>query len=614
MGILGLCILVAGIVNLGSFCLIDGLSYTDDQKGPKYTFVYEATSAPAISYYHYIIIGGGTAGCPLAATLSSNYNVLLIERGGSPYGNPSITNLSSFGYSLSDHSATSPSQRFISEDGVINSRARVLGGGTCLNAGFYSRAEPQYVKDSSWDGKLVNESYEWVEKIVVFKPKVEAWQSAVRDGLLEAGVLPNNGFTFDHSNGTKTSGTIFDRSGHRHTAADLLQYANPKRLTVLLHATVSRILFRSKGKQKPVAYGVIFTDASGIKHKAYLNQKSGLGSKNEIVLSAGALGSPQLLMLSGVGPADHLRSLNITVVVDQPLVGQGMSDNPMNAVYVPSPIEVEVSLVQVVGITEFGSYIEAASGANYMERALQIGNVAKDLDMLPHNHHLHTNNVPPKQRIPIEVMKNDLNSTAFKGGFILEKIIGPLSTGLLELATKNPNANPLVTFNYFKEPEDLQRCANGVNTIEKVIASKAFSKFRYDNISFEALLSLTSSFPLNLVPKTGNDSTSLEQFCKNTVLTIWHYHGGCQVGKVIDQDYKVLGVDSLRVIDGSTFINSPGTNPQATTMMIGRYMGIKILNDRGLPLNGTMDGPNSANPEIRLRGSKILEGIARKQY
>ncbi|KAI3952330.1 hypothetical protein MKX01_005197 [Papaver californicum] len=541
MGFFELWMLIASIVNSGSFCL-NRLSYTDDQNGPKYTFVHEATSAAAISYYHYIIIGGGTAGCPLAATLSSNYSVLLIERGGSPYGNPNITNLSSFRDTLADLSSASPSQRFISEDGVINSRARVLGGGTSINAGFYSRAELKYVKDSSWDDKLVNESYEWVEKIVVFKPKVEAWQSAVRDGLLEVGVVPNNGFTFDHINGTKIGGTIFDRNGHRHSAADLLRYANPKRLTVLLHATVSRILFRPKGKQKPVAYGVIFTDSSGTKHKAYLNQEAGLGSKNEIVLSAGALGSPQLLMLSGVGPANHLRSLNITVVVDQPLVGQGMSDNPMNGIYVPSPTEVEVSLVQVVGITEFGNYIEAASGAN---------------------------------------------STVFNGGIIFEKVIGPLSTGHLELKTKNPNANPLVTFNYFKEPQDLQRCVNGVKIIEKVIASKAFSKFRFDSISFQTLLNLTSSFPINLVPKTGNGSTSLEQFCKNTVTTLWHYHGGCQVGKVIDQGYKVLGVDSLRVIDGSTFIDSPGTNPQATTMMLGRYMGIKILNERRLQLDGT---------------------------
>lgn len=546
MGLFVLWMLVASIANSGSFCLT-GLSYTDDdQNDPNYVFLHEATSAPAISYYHYIVIGGGAAGCPLAATLSSKYNVLLIERGGSPYGNPNITNLSSFhNNTLADLSSTSLSQRFISEDGVINSRARVLGGGTSINAGFYSRAEPKYVKDSSWDDKLVNESYEWVEKFVVFKPKYEAWQSAVRDGLLEVGVLPNNGFTFDHVNGTKIGGTMFDQNGHRHTAADLLRYANPKRITVLLHATVGRVLFRSKGKQKPVAYGVIFTDASGMRHKAYLKQE-GLGlMKNEIVLSAGALGSPQLLMLSGVGPADHLRFLNITVVVDQPLVGQGMSDNPMNGIFVPSPSEVEVSLVQVVGITEFGNYIEAASGGN---------------------------------------------STVFNGGIIFEKVIGPLSTGHLKLKTKNPNANPLVTFNYFKEPRDLQRCVNGVKTIEKVVASKAFSKFRFDSISFQTLLNLTSSFPINLVPKTGNDSTSLEQFCRNTVTTIWHYHGGCQVGKVIDQDHKVLGVDSLKVIDGSTFIDSPGTNPQATTMMLGRYMGIKILNKRRLQLDGTMGG------------------------
>ena len=108
--------------------------------------MHNATVAPAISFYDYIIVGGGTAGCPLAATLSQKYNVLVLERGGSPYGNSNITNLSSFGAALSDLSPTSPSQRFISEDGVINSRARVLGGGSCLNAGFYTRAAPDYVR------------------------------------------------------------------------------------------------------------------------------------------------------------------------------------------------------------------------------------------------------------------------------------------------------------------------------------------------------------------------------------------------------------------------------------------------------------------------------------
>lgn len=106
---------------------------------------------------------------------------------------------------------------------------------------------------------------------------------------------------------------------------------------------------------------MIFKDANGVKHRAYLKRHS----KNEIILSAGAIGSPQLLMLSGIGPARHLRAHKIKVVLDQPLVGQGMADNPMNILFVPSPRPVEVSLIQVVGITKFGSYIETASGLSF---------------------------------------------------------------------------------------------------------------------------------------------------------------------------------------------------------------------------------------------------------
>ncbi|KAK9277258.1 hypothetical protein L1049_006797 [Liquidambar formosana] len=537
----------------------------------------QATSAPPISYYDYIIVGGGTAGCPLAASLSQNSTVLLLERGGAPYGNPNITNLSAFGEALSDLSPTSPSQRFISEDGVINARARVLGGGSCLNAGFYTRAATDYVKQAGWEGRLVNESYQWVEKLVVFEPPMKQWQSAVRDGLIEVGVVPYNGFTYDHIYGTKVGGTIFDADGHRHTAADLLEYANPNGLTLLLHATVHKILFRTKGKPRTVAHGVIFRDASGMEHRAYLKR----GSKNEIIISAGAIGSPQLLMLSGVGPAEHLKAHNITVVLDQPMVGQGMSDNSMNAIFVPSPIPVEVSLIQVVGITSIGSYIEAASGENF---ASGSHGPQRDFGMFsPRIGQLST--VPPKQRTPeaiakaVETMSN-LVESAFRGGFILEKIMGPISTGHLELQSRSPNDNPSVTFNYFKEPEDLQRCVEGIRTIEKIIDSKAFSKFRYDNLSVPTLINMTLNFPVNLFPRHDNASTSLQQFCKDTVMTIWHYHGGCQVGRVVDHDYKVLGVDALRVIDGSTFNYSPGTNPQATIMMLGRYMGVNILSER----------------------------------
>lgn len=104
-----------------------------------------------------------------------------------------------------------------------------------------------YTSEAGWDGRLVNQSYEWVERLVTFRPQIQRWQSAVRDGLLEAGVDPYNGFTYDHTYGTKIGGTIFDVEGRRHTAADLLEYANSTRLTVLLHASVHKILFRTRG-------------------------------------------------------------------------------------------------------------------------------------------------------------------------------------------------------------------------------------------------------------------------------------------------------------------------------------------------------------------------------
>lgn len=553
------------------------------EKAPNFSFLHDASTAPSTSYYDYIVIGGGTAGCPLAATLSQHYKVLVLERGGSPYGNPNITDLSAFGAALSDLSPSSPSQRFISEDGVINARARVLGGGSCLNAGFYTRAGTEYVKAVGWDGRLVNESYEWVEKKVAFRPSMGRWQSAVRDGLVEVGILPNNGFTYDHINGTKVGGTIFDLKGHRHTAADLLEYAEPRNITVLLYATVHKILFATKGRKRPQAHGVVFTDKSGVRHKAYLRgvdagARSLLG---EIIVSSGALGSPQLLMLSGVGPADVLRSHNITVVLDQPNVGQGMSDNPMNSVFIPSPVPIEVSLIQVVGITPFGTYIEAAGGQNFASGA----NTNKDLGMFsPKIGQLST--VPPKERTPEALSKatqdmSNLADVTFQGGFILEKIMGPLSTGHLTLKNRNPNDNPSVSFNYFKESEDLERCVQGLKIIEKITDSKAFTKFKYDSMTFQTLLNMTATAPVNLLPKHSNVSRSLEQFCKDTVMTIWHYHGGCQGGgRVVDRDYKVVGVDSLRVVDGSTFYFTPGTNPQATVMMLGRYMGVNILQER----------------------------------
>uniref|UniRef100_A0A2N9FUN6 Glucose-methanol-choline oxidoreductase N-terminal domain-containing protein n=1 Tax=Fagus sylvatica TaxID=28930 RepID=A0A2N9FUN6_FAGSY len=809
----------------------------------------EATSALAIGYYDYIIIGGGTSGCPLAATLSQGARVLVLKRRGSPYDNKNITNMENFPKTLSDTSSTSLAQQFVSQEGVFNVRARVLGGGSALNAGFYMHASTHYVKETGWDETLVNQSYEWVEKLVAFRPPTLEWQSTVRDGLLEVGVLPYNGFTYDHLYETKVGGTIFDREGHRHTATDLLEYADPTRITVYLHATVYNILFRHNiGKARARAHGVVFKDAFGVMHKAYLIKNS----MSEIILSAGAIGSPQLLMLSGIGPRDQLQAHGIEVVLDQPLVGQGMADNPMNMLFVPSPQPVEVSLIQAVGITRLtspsqcpseamaeaveiinaiangtikgGVILEkviapnysfllkatsALANANYdyiiigggtascalattlsqganvlvLERGgspydnpkvtdvvnesyqwveklvafkppmLQWKSAVRDglleagvspnngftydhlygtkaggiiFDKDGHRHgaadlleyvdptkikvYLHAtvynilfrnNNagaigspqllmlsgIGPADELarrrasspgchnvevflspgqfrfmifcdiflrtmrdnrclpmvgqdmadnpmnfvfvpspnPVEVsliqvvgitksdsyieaasglsicsswaqkisgsilkfllklklkfirlghftlnLKTGLASEVLlemalaagnvnetiRGGVILQKTNGPISKGNLKLLSTNP-LNPSVTFNYYKEPEDLKKCVDGMKNIMSVIDSKAFSKFRYGQIPVQALMEMMLYLPVNTRKKHLSASISFEKFCIDTVTTIWHYHGGCQVGKVVDTNYRVLGVDALRVIDGSTFNSSP---------------------------------------------------------
>ncbi|RAL43733.1 hypothetical protein DM860_014234 [Cuscuta australis] len=472
-----------------------------------------------------------------------------------PYDNPNVTRQSGFLNIFFDTSPGSAAQPFVSTDGVRLTRARILGGGSAINVGFYSRASREEVSDAGWDPHLVNQSYAWVERKVTFRPKrLLRWQAAVRDGLLEAGVVPYNGGTYDHLEGTKIGNSIFDENGYRHTAADLLEYADDTKITLYFHAVAHQILFKrpSSGENNPKAYGVFFKDLKGNGHMVFLNE----GPKNEIILSAGAIGSPQLLMLSGIGPSDHLKAHGIDVILDQPMVGQGMADNPLNGIIIPSIRPTETSFSDVVGITHSGNYIETLSGLSMVPKAIEILRQAGFDDM-------------------------SFPDMKMQGGIMLEKVNKTFSQGHMELKNRDPNDNPTVTFNYFQDPRDLQTCVRGMEVIKKVFESESFASLRNPSTSFESLLDLMSAIPFNMRQKNRlKYGASLEDFCVDNVLTMWHFHGGCRVDNVVDRDYKVIGVDALRVVDGSTFSSSPGTNPQATVMMFGRYTGLKILEQR----------------------------------
>ncbi|CAM0909025.1 unnamed protein product [Alopecurus aequalis] len=535
-------------------------------------YVADASETAAEDEYDYIVVGGGAAGCPLAATLAGpgGGRVLLLERGGAPAEFPALATAGGFvrTLALADPSPESdaPGQGFSSEDGVANVRARVLGGGTAINAGFYSRAHPDWFHNQGegaevpdWDMRLVKASYEWVEQELTFQPEVHGWQAAVRAALLEANVTPWNGFTVDHVTGTKIGATTFDASGRRHSAADLLAFARPGRLRVAVRATVTRIIINPidpadrRGKSRPAvaAVGVVYQDRLLQQHHAMLRPGG------EVILSAGALGSPQLLLLSGVGPASDLASLGIPVSADAPDVGKHMFDNPRNGISIIPSVPIDHSLIQVVGIPS------ANGTASYIEAASYIVPLAPLL----------------RPTGPFISPSSPLYVTM---ATIMEKVPGPLSEGSLWLSSPNPLETPSVRFNYFSRPEDLAQCVVGVRRVAQVLRSRTMDVFRAASSQGRRgparrdFRIVGATLPLDW----STNNTSVADFCKRTVTTLWHYHGGCVVGRVVDKDFRVTSARSLRVVDGSTFSVTPGTNPQATIMMMGRYVGLKMIGDR----------------------------------
>ena len=220
--------------------------------------VYNATDLPSKEEYDYIVVGGGTAGCPLAATLSEKYSVLVLERGSAPTTYPDHVLIASglLTSLLAEDDGKTPAQRFVSEDGVDNVRGRVLGGSSMINGGFYSRANDEFYKESGvdWDMKLVHKAYQWVEDTVVHSSNLSNWQANFKEAFLEAGVGPDNGFNLNHAAGTKISGSTFDDQGRRHGSVELLNKGKLKNLKVAVEAYVQKIIFSSKASCESCIY------------------------------------------------------------------------------------------------------------------------------------------------------------------------------------------------------------------------------------------------------------------------------------------------------------------------------------------------------------------------
>ncbi|EAZ01933.1 hypothetical protein OsI_23959 [Oryza sativa Indica Group] len=308
---------------------------------------------------------------------------------------------------------------------------------------------------------------------------------------------------------------------------------------------------RGRSPQPAVAAsGVVYQDRLLQQHHALLRPGG------EVILSAGSLGSPQLLLLSGIGPANDLTSLGIPVFADVPDVGKHMFDNPRNGISIIPSIPIDHSLIQVVGIPSANgneSYLEAASYIVPLAPILRRGGPFS-----------------PSSPLYVTVVT------------IMEKVPGPLSEGSLWLTSSNPLESPSVRFNYLSRREDLARCVTGMRRVAKVLESTTMDVFRsaMGSLSQDSRRREFRIVGAALPVDWRTNDTALGDFCQQTVATLWHYHGGCVAGSVVDRDFRVFRVRALRVVDGSTFRETPGTNPQATIMMMGRYIGQKMIDER----------------------------------
>lgn len=525
--------------------------------------------------YHYVIVGAGTAGCVLAHRLSAEAGtrVLLLEAG-PPDRNRNIHIppgfLKLFRTEL-DWDYSTEEEPHLEGRRLYWPRGKVLGGSSSVNAQIYIRGHR--LDYDEWRD-LGNPGWGYEDVLPYFRRGQNQERGASRFhgaggplnvadprdpnplslAFVEAGRelgWPAN----DDFNGERQSGVglyqINQKKGRRHSAA--VAYVHPVRsrpnLTVRTVCRALRVVFDGHR-----AVGVELRENGNV---------ATVRAEREVLLSGGSVNSPQLLMLSGIGPADHIRAHGLPVKVDSPGVGRNLQDHVVVSVVCRSRSAVSLDGAETLGNLLRYLFFKRGPFTTSVCEGGAFVRTRPDLARPDLQFHF----------LPGALYDHGFSRAADQGFNFGPTLLRPESRGRLELGSADPLAPIRIHAGYLAEAADVKVLAEGVKLCRRLMRTRAFSP-HFDS---EAL--------------PGDDVASdaeIEGFVRRTAATLYHPVGTCRMGSegaaddgetppVVDPELRVIGVDALRVVDASVMPRLVGGNTNAPTQMIAEKASDLIL-------------------------------------
>ncbi len=528
--------------------------------------------------YDYIIIGAGSAGCVLAQKLSQKHSVMLLEAGGS---DRKLFIQTPIGYGMTFTDANVNWMYNAQEDKEINNRktywprGKILGGSSSINAMVYCRGMPrdyddwQKIGNKNWNYESVKPIFEGFERKItndgqeigngeLYVSKRDGEYHPIKEHFIQATKQAQIPYT-DNMNCDAPMGfghyEINTKNGWRCSSAKAFLYPAMDRdkLNIEINALVQKIIIEDKQ-----AKGVIYQKN---------NQQYSVFCNKEIILSAGAIASPQILQLSGIGDGEILQKLSIPVNMHNPSVGKNLQDHIGINYYYRAKIP---TLNQELG-TWIGRIKSALNFALWRKGALslsvnQMGGMVKSSDNLEHpDTQLYLN--PLSYSGEYNGKRLLLKPDAWAGFILSFNPCRPTSRGHIALASGNIQDAPLITPNYLSTKEDWDNVIESARLIGRIQETPALQN----------ILSAPPKFDVH----RASDAEIIEDF-KNRSGTVFHPCCTCMMapqesGGVVDDNLRVYGIGNLRVADASIFPNITSANTNSPSILVGHKAAELIL-------------------------------------